>query len=173
MKRGKLGLGLVGTGGIVMGIVAILVLTPAGSAFATNTTTGTTLEKAAAHMLTLKYRSVSDSGDCLDYGLGGPCANCELVGSMTSATGQTVDAVCTDVLTAVGAKQTWHAYYYASASLDSGGININETSGTLYAGQSLQFFFGLEAGCAVGYNPEIVKIVGPSNTVMIGYSGCG
>ena len=91
--------------------------------------------------------------------------------------GQTVVAVCTDVLTAVGAKQTWHAHYYSNKGLGSDGININETSGTLYAGQSLQFFFGIDitfsTGCPPAYNPEIVKIVGPYNSVEIGYSGCG
>ncbi|MGI0131235.1 MAG: hypothetical protein ACREEC_13970, partial [Thermoplasmata archaeon] len=165
-------LGLLGTGAVLVGIVTILLVTPVGSAFMTNGTSHAGLPSASP-ALSLKYRSVSDSGDCDDYGLGNPCANCELIGSMTTSMGKTVDAVCTDVLTAVGANQAWHAYYYVSSRLGSGAININETSGTLHAGQSLQFFFGIENGCAVGYNPEIVKIVGPHNSVEIGYSGCG
>jgi len=172
MKKGKLRLGLLGTSAAVVGVITILLLTPVGSAFTTTATAGSVLKNPSSH-LSLKYRSVSDSGDCLDYGLGAPCANCELTGTMTTAQGKSVDAVCTDVLTAVGVKQTWHAYYYVSGKLDSGGINLNETSGTLYAGQSVQFFFGLENGCADPYNPEIVKITGPYNSVEIGYSGCG
>jgi hypothetical protein len=113
--------------------------------------------------LSLKYRSVSNSGDCLDYGLGAPCTNCVLPNTNPS--------VCTDILTAVGAKQTWHAYYYSGTSAT--GVNIGEKSGTLYPGQSLVFFFGLKSKCSSYYQPLIVKIVGPYNSVEIGYSGCG
>ena len=172
MKKGKLGLGLLGTSAVLFAVITILLMTPVGSAFTSSLTMGATPTGSSSH-LSLKYRSVAVGGDCLDYGKGAPCNVCELSGMMTNADGKTVDAVCSDVLTASGAKQTWHAYYYISSSLDSGGININETSGTLYAGQSLQFIFGIEYGCAVGYNPEIVKIVGPSNSVEIGYGGCG
>ena len=172
MKNRARRLGLLGTSAALVGIISILLITPAGSAFATSLTSHSTVTSSSTS-LSLKYRSVSDSGDCLDYGKGSPCANCELTGTMTTASAQVVNAVCTDVLTAAGAKQTWHAYYYVSHTLGSGGVNINETSGTLSAGQSLQFFFGLQNGCASPYNPEIVKIVGPSNSVEIGYSGCG
>ncbi len=172
MKRGKLGLRLLGTAVGTFAIVAVLTLTPTGAAFTSSLVADSSPSGSSSH-LSLKYRSVAVGGDCLDYGKGAPCNVCELSGTMTNSNGVTVDAVCSDVLTAVGAKQSWHAYYYKSSSLDSGGININETSGTLYSGQSLQFIFGIEFGCAVPYNPEIVKIVGPSNTVEIGYGGCG
>jgi hypothetical protein len=155
-----------------MGVVIILVITPVGSALAAGLTPGASAVNGSAH-LSLKFRSVAVGGDCLDYGKGAPCNVCELSGSMTNAHGKTVTAVCSDVLKAVGAKQTWHAHYYISSSLDSGAININETTGTLYAGQSMQFIFGIEYGCAVGYNPDIVTIVGPSNSVEIGFGGCG
>jgi hypothetical protein len=116
--------------------------------------------------LALKYRSVSDTGDCLVYGMGAPCTECKIIGLSGS-----VNAICTDVLTAVGAKQTWHAYYYSSSG--PRGVNLGETSGILYAGQTLTFIFGLAGPCVYHYVPLIVKIVGPYNTVEIGYSGCG
>jgi hypothetical protein len=172
MRKRKLGLGLLGTGAALMGVVIILVITPVGSALAAGLTPGASAVSGTGH-LSLKFRSVAVGGDCLDYGKGAPCNVCELAGSMTNAKGNTIAAVCSDVLTAVGAKQSWTAHYYVSSSLDSGAYNINETSGTLYAGQSMQFIFGINYGCAVGYNPEIVKIVGPSNSVEIGFGGCG
>jgi len=172
MRKGKLRLGILGTSIALMGIVAILLVTPAGLAFTTSTTTGGTLTSTSPQ-LTLMFRSVGAGGDCNDYGKGAPCNPCELSGSMTNPSAKVVDAVCSDVLKATGAQQSWHAYYYVNKVLDSGAININETSGTLYAGQSLQFIFGIEYGCAVGYNPEIVKIVGPHNSVEIGFGGCG
>ena len=172
MKRRRLGLGLLATGAVSIGVVALMLMTPVGGALATGLGFGGPATASATH-LTLKFRSVAVGGDCLDYGQGAPCNPCELSGTMENSNGKTVAAVCTDVLTALGAKQTWHAYYYVSSSLDSGAININETSGTLYAGQSMQFFFAIEYGCAVGYNPEIVKIVGPDNSAEIGFGGCG
>jgi hypothetical protein len=72
--------------------------------------------------LSLKYRSVSDTGDCLVYGMGAPCTQCKIIELSGS-----VNAICTDVLTAVGAKQTWHAYYYSSSG--PRGVNLGETSG--------------------------------------------
>jgi len=149
-----------------------MLMTPVGGALTTGLGLGGTAVPTATH-LSLKFRSVAVGGDCLDYGEGAPCNPCELSGTMTNSNGNTIAAVCSDVLTASGAKQTWHAYYYQSSSLDSGAININETTGTLYAGQSLQFIFGIEYGCAVPYNPEIVKIVGPDNSAEIGFGGCG
>jgi hypothetical protein len=172
MNRRNVGLGLTVVGAAAIAAVLVLAMTPIGSALATSGIGASSSGNSSAS-LSLKYRSVSDSGDCLDYGKGAPCTNCEFTGSMTTSTGTKIDAVCTDVLTASGKTQTWHAYYYFSHSLDSGAVNINETSGTLYAGQSIQFFFGLQSSCASMYNPEIVKIVGPSNSVEIGYSGCG
>jgi hypothetical protein len=172
MKKRNLGLGLLGTGAVFIGVILILMITPVGSAMTPAVTPGAPVASGSAH-LALKFRSVAVGGDCLDYGKGAPCNPCELSGSMTNADGNTVLAVCSDVLTAVGAKQTWHAHYYVSSSLGSGAININETSGTLYAGQSMQFIFGIEYGCAVGYNPDILTIVGPSSSVEIGFGGCG
>jgi hypothetical protein len=171
MKKQRVGLGLLGSSAGLIGIIAVLVISGGGSAVTTSLTTGAAVP-AGPH-LSLMYRSVAVGGDCDDYGMGAPCDPCELSGSMTNSHGAAVAAVCSDVLMAVGAKQTWHATYYSSSSLDSSAININETSGTLYAGQSMQFIFGIEYGCAVPYNPMIVKIVGPHNSVEIGFGGCG
>jgi hypothetical protein len=140
---------LMGIMSALIGVTLLFSVIPSVSAVSGST---------SAH-LSLKYRSVSNSGDCLDYGLGAPCTNCVRT------------SVCTDILTAYGAKQTWHAYYYSGPSAT--GVNIGETSGTLYPGQSLVFFFGLKSTCSSYYQPLIVKIVGPYNTVEIGYSGCG
>jgi hypothetical protein len=172
MQQRRMGIGLLTTGAFALGIVMVMVMTPVGAAFSGNLGLGGPVTSSSPS-LSLKYRSVAVGGDCNDYGQGAPCNPCELSGSMTNSHGKTVEAVCSDVLSAAGAKQTWHAYYYFSGKLDSGGVNINETSGTLYAGQSLQFIFGLQYGCAVPYNPDIVKIVGPDNTVEIGFGGCG
>lgn len=81
--------------------------------------------------------------------------------------------MCEDLLTAHGAKQSWHAHYYNDAADGVAGVAIGETSGTLYAGQSMEFFFGLYSDCGTPAVHDLVLIVGPYNTLWIGYSGCG
>lgn len=181
MKRRNQRLTLAGSSAIVVAVVAFFAIAPVGSALTNGLSSG--IKVTIAPKLSLKYRSVSDDpGDCGDFGLGLPCVYCEfttLLGHPTGGSlgstkgGKAIYSVCTDVLTAVGAKQTWHAFYHFSTRAGIGGVNINETSGTLNAGESMQFVFGLNPYCKPAYAGNVVSIEGPYNTVFIGYSGCG
>jgi len=173
MRNGK---GKIPAIAVAMILVVVGVAGAAGAAaYEHGRSVGTIMAVKVDPSLSLQYRSVSDSGDCDDYGWGLPCGECVWGGgeSTSAGSGYTTTAVCSDLLTANGAKQSWHAYYYSNSAQEVQGVNIGETTGTLSAGQSMQFFFGLYNGCADFPVHDLIKIVGPYNTVWIGYSGCG
>jgi len=162
----------------ISGLLGILVLvSPLGAAVGTEIS-GHNQLSVSSPRLELKFRSVSDTSDCLDYMRGAPCTNCILNGTIyklnsTGTVSVELDAVCLDVLTAIGVRQDWKAYYFHNDVDGLGAVSLGETQGTLYPGQSLDFFFGLWNSCYTAYYPVLVEIVGPYNNVDISFSGCG
>jgi hypothetical protein len=173
----KIGVGLLGTCVLVIGVVVLLSISP----FASSTT--------ATPYLSLKYREVQDGSDICDNYNSYPCTYCDYYNGSAVMyhlkdgflSKPYIDAICTDLLTAHNAKIAWHARYYAynDSYGNIAGVNINATSGVLYPGQSIEFFFGLWGGY-YEYNPDVVSITGVdvatgkvTNTVEIGYAGEG
>jgi hypothetical protein len=178
MKRMKPSLSLLGSSAVLVGVAMLLTVIPtAGGA-----TGGELTTSGAIPHLSLAYREVAANDVCDNYN-GYSCAYCEFYGSM-EGTSHHINDICTDVLTAFGAEQKWHAYYYSFNDPCGrlAAVSLNNTQGVLYPGQSLQFVFGLNIpgnfyGC---YQGNILKITGtlassgqPTNSVWIGYGGDG
>jgi hypothetical protein len=189
MKRTRrVGFGLAGASLVAVASIALLVLPGALGGVGTSGTT--------PH-LTFAYRYVQDSDVCDNY-VTASCTQCPWAGevplSTYSGSGLGLVAVCSDLLTASAAKIKWTADYH-TFSWTSGGykftetaVNINETTGVLYSGQSMQFIFGINAtgpvegyaNCYDGAIPDFVSISGVNTgtgkaiaSVEIGLDGCG
>jgi hypothetical protein len=168
---------LLGLGAVFVGVLLLLTVIPAAGA-----TAGTpSATSGAPPHLSLKYREVAANDVCDNYN-SYSCTYCEYSGFMEGSSD--INGICTDVLTAHGAEQKWHAYYYTfnTACGHLASVNLNNTHGVLYPGQSLQFIFGVFVlhhfySC---YQGNMLKITGslassglPTNTVWIGYGGDG
>jgi hypothetical protein len=156
-RKRRVGLGLItATAGVALLLFGVVI--PAAASYAS---TGT-----ATEMLSLKWQSVSNvPGDCDDYN-SQTCAYCPLLGD----SGQ--PSVCNDILKSTGGsgKITWHARF-TKTGYNVADNEFNESSGTIYPGQSEVFTFAIQT---IGNQPSIlVEITGPHNTVDIWYSGQG
>jgi hypothetical protein len=185
VKRKRIGIGLL-VGALAVVAATLMLALPVAMG-------GFTPANASGH-LSLKYRYVQNSDVCDNY-VTASCVYCEYSTGLGSGSGvppygtngvgsgKTLISVCSDPLTANNAKIAWKAHYlsYSFSYSTAYALNLNNSGGTLYPGQTLQFLFGInETYCYDGAIPDLVTISGTMASsgaavpsVEIGLDGCG
>jgi hypothetical protein len=155
---GKLGASLLGLAAVCVALVILLTATPVGAVSGL----GSARAAATTGSISVTWKNVALSGLC--GSVAGTCHQCDWGGQISNTyTGRQVTPQCHEVLTGKGAKQSWHLVYSSDA------VAMNQTTGTIYPGQSEVIWFAYhDNGVCSVYQSDFVKVVGPHNTVVIG-----